>query len=88
MSGLTAGQILRSCWRSWSLLVGCAFFSYLLITPTSPALGCLAVGLFIGAILRDIGHYRVSLRMWPVNREIFDWKKVSELIELHEKDVA
>jgi hypothetical protein len=88
INGLTAGQILRSCSKSWALLVGCALLAYLLITPASPSLGGLAVGLFAGAMLRDVGHYRVALRMWQVNREIFDWKKVAELVESHEKDVA
>lgn len=87
-SGLTVGQVLRVCWRQWALLAGCAFVAYFLLTPSSPSLGCLAVGLFGGAILRDVGYYRVSFRMWPVNREIYDWTRVSELIESHEKDVV
>ena len=87
-SGLTIGQVLRVCWRQWALLVGCAIVAYFVLAPASPASGCLAVGLFAGAIFRDIGYYRVAFRMWPVNREIYDWKRVSELIELHEKEVA
>src|SRR3954451_20127877 len=87
-NGFTAAQILRSCWKQWALLIGCALIAYFVLFPSSPALGCLAVGMFCGAIVRDFGHYQVAFRLWPVNREIFDWKKVAEFIDSHEKDAA
>jgi hypothetical protein len=87
-SGFTAGQILRRAWKQWAILIGCSLIAYLLFSPSSPALGCLAVGLFCGAIFRDIGHYRVALRLWPLNHEIYDWKKVAEIIEAYENNVA
>ncbi len=85
-NGLTVGQVLRRSGPQWALIVGLAGVAYFLLTPSSPMLGWLAVGLFAGAIFRDVGHYRVAFRMWPVNREVYDWTRISELIELHEKD--
>jgi len=86
--GLTVSQVLKVCWSQWALIVGFGVVAYLLLVASSPALACLAVGIFVGALLRDVGYYRVAFRMWPVNREIYDWKKMSELIESHEKDVV
>ena len=86
--GLTVGQVLQVCWGQWTALIGCALAAYFLLTPSSPALGCLAVGIFGGAFVRDISQYRVAFRMWSVNREIYSWKRVSELIESHEKDMV
>jgi hypothetical protein len=86
--GFTVAQVLRSSWKQWALAVVCVLIAFFFVTPTSPALGCLAMGLFGGSILRDFGHYRVAFLLWPVSRELYDWKKVSEFIELHEKDAA
>lgn len=87
-NGLTVGQVLRACWRQWALLAGAGIFAYFLLSPSSPALACLIVGICAGTFFRDVGYYRLAFRLWPVNREIYDWRRVSELIELHEKGVV
>lgn len=64
---------------------------FLLFLPRSsrPDIGWLFIGFFGGAILRDVGHYQVALRKWPITRQILDFKRVAELIEeAHEKAVS
>ena len=41
----------------------------------------LVVGLFAGAVLRDIGWVRAFRRSWPFSEKITDWKKVEALAE-------
>ena len=84
-AGLGVGQIFRTCWRQWLLLAVLGTFVFLGSIPASPAVGCHFIGLCIGAFFRDIGYYQVSLRIWPVSQQIIDWKRVSELIESHER---
>ena len=87
-NGLTVSQVLWICWWQWALLVGWAAIAYFLVTPHFPSFGYLVVGLAGGALLRDMAYYRMAFRLWPVNREIYDWKRVSELIALHENSAG
>lgn len=41
--------------------------------------GLLLIGLGAGAILRDVGWFRKSLRLWPLQKEIFNWPRVKQL---------
>ena len=41
----------------------------------------LVVGMFVGAVLRDIGWVRAFRRSWPFSEKITDWKKVEALAE-------
>ena len=43
------------------------------------AVGCLFITFILGAIVRDIGHFRRTVRNWPLVREITDWEKAEEL---------
>ena len=86
--GFTVGQVLRICWKQWLLMAALGLFSYFFLVPGFPALGWLYVGICGGAFFRDFGYYQVAFRMWPVTKQILDWKQVSELIESHEKDLA
>ena len=86
--GFTLRQVLRLCWKQWFFIVAFGVFSYFCIVPVLPTLGWLYVGICGGAFLRDVGYYQVAFRMWPVTRQIVDFKRVSALIESHEKDVV
>jgi hypothetical protein len=44
-----------------------------------------ALGGFIGVLVRDLGWFRASARMWPVNVEVIDWVKVEKLLDEQEK---
>jgi hypothetical protein len=87
-SGFTVGQVIRNCWRYWLFLAAGGAFNYFFVMPAWPAVGWLYLGLCMGAFLRDIGYYQVAFRIWPAIQQIFDWKRVAELIESHEKDLV
>ena len=39
------------------------------------------MGVGIGAISRDIGHFRAVLRLWPVISQVLDYQKIDEALE-------
>ena len=39
------------------------------------------IGLFVGAILRDLGWLRRIKRQWPFTRKVIDWRKVEAYAE-------
>lgn len=84
-SGLGVRQIVRNCWRVWLLFAAMIALSWFLVVPTLPEVGWLYTGAFLGVFVQFIGNCVVAIRMWPVTSEILDWKKISELIESHEK---
>jgi hypothetical protein len=64
----------------WAIFAFCAATSYLTIVPEYPGPGWTAVGMFIGAALRDINMIRRSNRLWPILDRIIDWSKVADLL--------
>jgi hypothetical protein len=40
----------------------------------------LVLGALFGAILRDLEWHSMTKKMWPLNREITDWRRVEELL--------
>jgi hypothetical protein len=40
----------------------------------------LALSVLLGAILRDLEWHSMTKKMWPLNREITDWRRVEELL--------
>jgi hypothetical protein len=87
-AGFGVGQWLRTCWRNWLILVVTGGLVYLFIVPTFAIAGWLSIGMCLGALLRDAGNYQAAVRIWPVSQKIIDWKRVSELVEAHEKDAG
>lgn len=83
---VSIGRQMRFNWFTWppllviALLGLAAFF-----TQSSECAGCLLIGLAAGAFLRDIGRFRVLVRIWPVYQEIINWQRVKELLEADEK---
>jgi len=41
----------------------------------------LVVGMLLGAALRDVGIARRAARLWPIQRELFDWPKIAALAQ-------
>lgn len=77
--------IRRSLWRYSILIALVLFFSVgCLHTHDPQAKGfCLwAIGMFLGALCRDIGWFRRIKRSWPFTQKITDWKKVEEIAGL------
>jgi hypothetical protein len=38
------------------------------------------VGMYLGAILRDMAHFRNTVHAWPVLRPVFDWPAIERLV--------
>jgi hypothetical protein len=41
----------------------------------------IVVGLFIGALARDVGSFRRVIQIWPVFAEVLDWQRVDQLLD-------
>ncbi len=78
---LMVWQQIRFNWLSCLLLCifAAAGLAFLLLTGSGT--GWLWVGLATGALVRDIGRFRALARLWPLYREITDWKRVADLLE-------
>ena len=87
-NGWSIPQVLRISWRQSLILLVWAVAGSWYMTQFSPWVGGLIAGLAAGALLRDIGHFQMAFRIWPVSREIINWQRVAELIESHEKGKA
>lgn len=82
----TIGRLLSFNWAAGLLLLAYALFGFLLTSiPEFGPLGWWAVGMGMGAFLRDIGRYRDTGRVWPLYQEIINWEKVSGLMEANQK---
>ena len=75
------GTIARG-WRYY-LIVGILSFSsgYFFWNAEMRYFSAMAIGLFVGFILRDIFWLRMSAQMWSINCEITNWNLVDELLE-------
>lgn len=71
----------RSSLRSWLALVVVAGLGYLVVESGYPEAGWLVIGIMGGAFLRDIGRYRVLLKVWPAHDDVTDWERVISVIE-------
>lgn len=45
-----------------------------------PEAAWVLIGMTLGAVLRDVRLLRMQARLWPMNADITDWKRVAELI--------
>jgi hypothetical protein len=82
----SVSQLLAFNWAAWLPLLAYALFGFLLTSiPEFGPLGWWAVGMGMGAFLRDIGRYRDTGRAWPLYQEIINWEKVSALMEANQK---
>jgi hypothetical protein len=45
-----------------------------------PWIGWIAIGLFLGVLLRDIGLFQRSVRLWPMTSAVLDWERIDELL--------
>jgi hypothetical protein len=83
--GSTLGLWLQARWKSWTVLAIFCSLAAFVFASFSLAICWVYFGLWLGCFLRDIGHFQAAKRMWPVTREIVDWKRVSELDEEQKK---
>ena len=79
----TLWRSIRADWSYWTILCAMGVLGRAIsFLPGYGEPGWMMVGLACGALARTIGGYIVVVQMWPVNREIIDWRRVSELLGL------
>ena len=88
--GIDCRTWLQASWRYCiTLAIPICFIGLFLSYVTSSAgfiyFGC---GVFLALVVHNFAAFRVGRNVWPVLEQVVDWKKVSELVESHEKDVA
>jgi mycoredoxin len=77
----TLGERIRlSAMFMLGLLVPVAIAGFVLVQLDVPGVMFLLAGLYIGAVVREIGQQRLFVLWWPLNRHITDWNKVDELL--------
>lgn len=68
-----------------ALFAAAALLSYF----AAGILGGAFVGVvFASCLLRDIGHFRKTVALWPVLREVLDWNKIEKLVSFSSSDAA
>ena len=83
--GSTLGLWLQAGWKWWTVLAIFCALGALVFASFSSAICWAYLGLWIGCFLRDISRFQSARRLWPVTKEIVDWKRVSELDEEQQK---
>ena len=70
-------------WSSLPLLtlVGIVCVLLLIAVGLPTIVPTLMAGVFLGAALRDVGIARRAARLWPIQKELFDWPKIEALAE-------
>lgn len=66
------------------------FLLVVLLNIVAPAGGLdplrwIAIGLFVGVLLRDIGLFLRSIRLWPLTSAILNWQRIDELLNEPDK---
>jgi len=79
-TNLTFGRVYRKLVKAYVALslaigVGIAYFSWLNIRGAVT----IFVGVFLGTLLRDFGSVRAQVKLWPVQKRLFDWDKVQRM---------
>jgi hypothetical protein len=85
LEGLSAGRVILRHWRFWLFFSLLAAIFHLYYHPIDPELAWAGIGFCLGGMLREAGHIRHIIRIWPVNNQIVSWEKVSELIQAHDR---
>jgi glutaredoxin len=62
------------------LLVLCSALGILLARTKIPSLWAVPIGIYLGALGREISVQRRYVKWWPINREITDWTRVEQLL--------
>jgi hypothetical protein len=77
----TLGQLLRKNLPRYLLAAALTIVVYMLAPATGiQSLGLILIGLFLGALLRDIGHFWRFVRFWPVQSAVLDWQRVDNML--------
>jgi hypothetical protein len=80
----TVLRLARMSYIQWALLTGvCAtvvlVFTFLWGQEAENYVWMIG-GLFVGAISRDIGRFRMFVKIWPALRKVFNWHEIDALV--------
>jgi hypothetical protein len=77
----TLGRLLlRSWWiHAIMLIVGVGIAASLFYLGM-PSIGMLGLGMMLGAVLRDIRHFRNTVMVWLVLEQVIDWGRIKQLL--------
>ncbi len=67
------------------IYLGSLFTLFIFLDP-SYIVSTFFFGLFIGIISRDLGIFRILIRLNPISLAITDWKKIDELLKNNEQN--
>jgi hypothetical protein len=75
--------VIGLCWPGVPLLVVAGVLSVIALVALRMPDGFvyLTAGMYLGAALSVFGTARKSVRLWPIQRELFDWRKIETLAE-------
>ena len=74
-AGSTLGTWLQARWKSWAVLAIIYGLGALMFAPISLDISWLCFGLWLGEFFADIARFKAARRMWPVTKQIIDWKR-------------
>lgn len=83
--GLLKATVFSRCYLLYA--IGFLYSAYLCWSGPSEA-GFVGVGIFCGYAIKDLATIRFSVKLWPLNLEIIDWKKVEELLKASKKETG
>src|SRR5215213_7496156 len=76
-------SVLRLCWPVVPMHIVVGAFSVIALVALGMPAGViyLTAGMYVGAALSAFGLARKLARAWPIQRELFDWRKIESLTE-------
>lgn len=80
--------IRRNLGRYLLMLIPAAIAILLSYSIQRPSLGAFGLGLVIGALLRDLGTFIRTIRIWPIIESVIDWDRVQALLKSEASSVV
>ncbi|MBT7162402.1 MAG: hypothetical protein HN904_06455 [Victivallales bacterium] len=84
-NGYSAGYVLRKSVRRYAVLVGILALFVIWFHATDglwyKGLCLWSIGMFVGALARDVGWLLRIKAQWPFTAKVVDWQKVEDLAE-------
>jgi hypothetical protein len=71
----------RNLWRYLLAIVLFCLVVILSYAARLPGLATFALGLMIGALLRDLAAFIRFTKTWPITELVLDWEKIHTLLE-------
>ena len=86
-SPLTVWRLMAFSSQSHAILfIVFSLGSIILYLEVSESAAWVFAGGGLGAIARDLAHFRMRVRIWPVVKRVLDWQKIDDLLAGHEAD--